>query len=90
MLRRPGHTVLAPGSDPRCRRVGMAYVIKGTFQFAEVSVVARFAPTLGSLFMQLTEEIPECYRHASRCRERTKRAIDPDVRSRSRAAVFQC
>ena len=54
----------------------MGYVIKGTFQSAMVSVVARFAPALGSVFMQLTEEIAECYRHASRCIERARRAID--------------
>jgi len=29
--------------------------------------------------MQLTEEIAECYRHASHCRERARRAIDPET-----------
>jgi hypothetical protein len=29
--------------------------------------------------MQLTEEIAECYRHASHCRDRAKRAIDPEA-----------
>jgi len=29
--------------------------------------------------MQLTEEIAECYRHASHCRERAKRAIGPET-----------
>jgi hypothetical protein len=30
--------------------------------------------------MQLTEEIAECYRHASRCLERDRRAIDTEAK----------
>jgi hypothetical protein len=29
------------------------------------------------MLQKLTEEIAECYRHASHCRERAKRAPDP-------------
>jgi hypothetical protein len=32
------------------------------------------------MLQKLTEEIAECHRHASHCRERAKQALDPSIK----------